>query len=155
MAGPVILAVDEDPDALRDLDQELNDRYARHYRVRTMGSALAALEWRAELSAAGEEVALILAGQGLPGMTGSDLPLDIHRDQQGFILTGTDLPDNRSWPLERRPFLLETSMPAVFGAGDVRHGSGSGSPRRWARVLSRFSYFTDCSTRITAFAGTA
>jgi hypothetical protein len=26
MAGPVILAVDEDPDALRDLDQELNDR---------------------------------------------------------------------------------------------------------------------------------
>lgn len=120
-----------------------------------MGSALAALEWLAELSAAGEEVALILAGQGLPGMTGSDLPLDIHRDQQGFILTGTDLPDNRSWPLERRPFLLETSMPAVFGAGDVRHGSGSGSPRRWARVLSRFSYFTDCSTRITAFAGTA
>jgi thioredoxin reductase (NADPH) len=52
------------------------------------------------------------------------LPLDIHRDQQGFILTGTDLPDNRSWPLERRPFLLETSMPAVFAAGDVRYGSG-------------------------------
>lgn len=89
-----------------------------------MGSALAALEWLAELSAAGEEVALILAGQGLPGMTGSDLPLDIHRDQQGFILTGTDLPGNRSWLLERRPFLLETSMPAVFGAGDVRYGSG-------------------------------
>jgi hypothetical protein len=37
MAGPVILAVDEDPAALRDLDQELNDRYARHYHVRTMG----------------------------------------------------------------------------------------------------------------------
>ena len=27
------------------------------------------------------------------------------------------------WPLERRPLLLETSMPRVFAAGDVRHGS--------------------------------
>src|SRR6188474_573309 len=78
MAGPVILAVDEDPDALRDLDQELNDRYARHYHVRTMGSAVAALEWLAELSAAGEEVVLILAGQWLPGMTGSDLLNEAH-----------------------------------------------------------------------------
>ena len=39
MAAPVILAVDEDPDALRDINQELNDRYARHYRVRSMSSA--------------------------------------------------------------------------------------------------------------------
>jgi thioredoxin reductase (NADPH) len=78
MAGPVILAVDEDPAALRDLDQELNDRYARHYHVRTMGSALAALEWLAELSAAGEEVALILAAQWLPEMTGSDLLNEAH-----------------------------------------------------------------------------
>ena len=39
MGAPVILAVDEDPDALRDIDQELNDRYARHYRVRAMPSA--------------------------------------------------------------------------------------------------------------------
>jgi thioredoxin reductase (NADPH) len=28
-----------------------------------------------------------------------------------------------SWPLERDPFLLETSIPGIFAAGDVRHGS--------------------------------
>jgi thioredoxin reductase (NADPH) len=52
------------------------------------------------------------------------LPSDIDRDDQGFILTGTDLPASRAWPLKRRPLLLETSMPAVFAAGDVRYGSG-------------------------------
>jgi len=52
------------------------------------------------------------------------LPAEVDRDQQGFILTGTDLPRHSSWPLNRRPLLLETSMPAVFAAGDVRYGSG-------------------------------
>jgi thioredoxin reductase (NADPH) len=51
------------------------------------------------------------------------LPPEIDRDARGFILTGTDLRDDDAWPLDRSPFLLETSMPAVFAAGDVRHGS--------------------------------
>lgn len=89
MNGPVILAVDEDPDALRDIDQELNDRYARHYRVRTMPSALEAREWLEELSAAGDEVALILAGQSLSGMTGSELL----NEATTFI----PMPSARSW----------------------------------------------------------
>ena len=42
---------------------------------------------------------------------------------EGFVLTGTDLRDDHAWPLDRSPFLLETSMPGVFAAGDVRHGS--------------------------------
>ena len=50
------------------------------------------------------------------------LPSDIERDDKGFVLTGGDVPE-ASWPLERRPFDLETSMPGVFAAGDVRHGS--------------------------------
>ena len=50
------------------------------------------------------------------------LPSEIARDAEGFVLTGADLP-NSSWPLERSPLLLETSMPRVFAAGDVRHGS--------------------------------
>src|SRR3954452_23667953 len=51
------------------------------------------------------------------------LPPKVDRDAQGFVLTGTDLRDGRIWPLDRSPFLLETSMPGVFAAGDVRHGS--------------------------------
>ena len=51
------------------------------------------------------------------------LPPEVDRDERGFVLTGTDLRDDRAWPLDRSPFLLETSMPGVFAAGDVRHGS--------------------------------
>ena len=71
------------------------------------------------------------------------LPEEIERDKRGFIVTGQDLlrdtrkdiwnlilestpggdrPPQR-WPLERHPLLLETSMPGVFAAGDVRHRS--------------------------------
>jgi thioredoxin reductase (NADPH) len=51
------------------------------------------------------------------------LPAEITRDSRGFVVTGSDLPDDAGWPLERSPFLLETSMPGVFAAGDVRHGA--------------------------------
>jgi thioredoxin reductase (NADPH) len=51
------------------------------------------------------------------------LPPEIARDSRGFVLTGADLGDDAGWPLERRPYLLETSMPGVFAAGDVRHGA--------------------------------
>ena len=51
------------------------------------------------------------------------LPPEIALDEGGFVLTGTDLGADTGWPLDRRPLLLETSMPGVFAAGDVRHGS--------------------------------
>jgi thioredoxin reductase (NADPH) len=51
------------------------------------------------------------------------LPEEVARDSRGFILTGADLGEDAGWPLERNPFLLETSMPGVFAAGDVRHGA--------------------------------
>lgn len=51
----------------------------------------------------------------------------LERDEEGFILSGADVmrDDNppRGWPLERDPFWLETSVPGIFVAGDVRHGS--------------------------------
>ena len=51
------------------------------------------------------------------------LPDQIARDSRGFILTGSDLRHDSGWPLDRAPYLLETSMPGVFAAGDVRHGA--------------------------------
>lgn len=49
----------------------------------------------------------------------------VARDGRGFLLTGADLPSDAldGWPLERQPYLLETNIPGVFAAGDVRHQS--------------------------------
>lgn len=55
------------------------------------------------------------------------LPDSILRDEKGFVLAGPDLRRNgklpESWREAREPFLLESSVPGVFVAGDVRHGS--------------------------------
>ena len=51
------------------------------------------------------------------------LPAEISRDGQGFVLTGVDVRGDPAWPLERHPYPLETSVPRVLAAGDVRHGS--------------------------------
>lgn len=47
---------------------------------------------------------------------------DMALDDHGFICTGVDVP-SASWPLDRPPAFLETSIPGVFAAGDVRRGS--------------------------------
>jgi thioredoxin reductase (NADPH) len=55
------------------------------------------------------------------------LPDNIKRDRWGFVVTGTDLMAGghppESWPLQRPPMLLESSLPGVFAVGDVRCGS--------------------------------
>ena len=51
------------------------------------------------------------------------LPPRIARNASGFLLTGEEFRDGRDWNLRRRPYSLETSMPGVLAAGDVRHSS--------------------------------
>ena len=57
------------------------------------------------------------------------LPERVIRDQWGYVCTGRDVMDlleereAGTWPLDRDPYLLETSVPGIFAAGDVRHGS--------------------------------
>jgi thioredoxin reductase (NADPH) len=83
----------------------------------------------------------------------------LQRDRAGYVATGPDVSLER-WPLERRPMLLETSIPGVFAAGDVRQGAvkrvaaavGEGSVaigsvhRRLAEVAARRPEAPDAST---------
>jgi thioredoxin reductase (NADPH) len=51
------------------------------------------------------------------------LPPEIDRDPKGFVLTGAAVAQSPHWTARRHPFLLETSRPGAFAAGDVRCGS--------------------------------
>ena len=57
------------------------------------------------------------------------MPRAVIRDQWGYLCTGRDVMDlllerpPATWPLERDPYLLETSVPGILAVGDVRHAS--------------------------------
>jgi thioredoxin reductase (NADPH) len=55
------------------------------------------------------------------------LPEEILRDEKGFIMTGRDqiyeMEFHKYWKLDREPYLLETSVPGIFAAGDIRSGA--------------------------------
>jgi thioredoxin reductase (NADPH) len=76
------------------------------------------------------------------------LPPQIGRDERGFVVTGSDLTDGgdpaASWALPRPPFPLETSLPGVFAAGDVRHGSVK-------RVASAVGEGSIAATQVTQY----
>jgi len=48
------------------------------------------------------------------------LPEDVKLDPRGYVLTGAEAGAAECWPLDRDPYLLETSVPGIFAAGDVR-----------------------------------
>ena len=70
--------------------------------------------------------ALFIAIGGIP-RTEAVGPLGIRHDEGGYLLTGNDLMSahgpSGGWPLQRQPLPLETTLPGLFAAGDVRHGS--------------------------------
>src|SRR5919201_1838827 len=78
MPGPVLLAVDDDLEALREVRTELHERYSRDYTVLCQGSPETALGTLERLAEEGAEVALVLAGQWLSGMTGTELLARVH-----------------------------------------------------------------------------
>jgi len=78
-AHPNILVVDDEPTALALLTDALTRRYAGDYRVTPHSSAHGALAELERLRTEGERVALIIADQWMPEMTGSDLLVHAHR----------------------------------------------------------------------------
>jgi thioredoxin reductase (NADPH) len=81
---------------------------------------------RATFSTADDELALDLSAVfvfiGQQPRT-SWLSEAVARDERGFVLSGPDVGRAQGWALHRTPYLLESSMPGVFAAGDVRHRS--------------------------------
>jgi thioredoxin reductase (NADPH) len=69
-------------------------------------------------------------------------------DDKGFIKTGSDLSSEElngaRWPLARRPYLLETSLPGIFAAGDVRGGNVKRVASAVCEGRSRSRLFTNC-----------
>lgn len=95
MSRPVLIAVDEDEVSLRAIERELIDRYERSYRIACVGSAPAAEAELRRTADAGEDVALVLAGDSLGGAPGSELlgrVRKLHpRAQRGLLI------DYASW----------------------------------------------------------
>jgi len=73
---PVLVAVDDDPQVLAAIRKDLRDQYAKDYRIVAAGGGADALDAVAELHRRGDEVALFLVDERMPGMTGTAFLLE-------------------------------------------------------------------------------
>jgi len=104
---------------LEALASDLGRRFGADYRIRSASSPEAAGETR---TVAADALFVLIGAEPHTRWLG-DL---VARDPGGYLLTGQDLLEaGRAprWPLERPLMLLETTVPGVFAAGDVRHRS--------------------------------
>ena len=79
MRLPVLLAVDDDRDALDDVETQLAQRYSHEYRIESLGDPEDALRTLQELADAGEDVALVLAASSLSSASGGHLLEHVRR----------------------------------------------------------------------------
>src|ERR1700737_3907416 len=138
VASKVTLVVRED--SLKStVSAYLIDRIYSHQRIEVLtNTVVTALEGDTCLQAITLTNLLTSKSQKLPtrwlfvcigGVPRTDWALwaGIQRDEGGYLLTGVDLRRHgkviKNWPLDREPYFLETNMPGLFAAGDVRHGS--------------------------------
>ena len=78
------------------------------------------------------------------------LPEELARDANGYLLTGVDAKSNGRWPLtDREPCPLETTVPGVLAAGDIR----SGTTKRVGFAVGDGSLAVTCAHRLLSIVG--
>jgi len=90
MAQPIILAVDDDPQVLAAVERDLRQHYRRDYRIMKASSGRDALAAAEQLKRRGSAVALFLADQRMPEMSGTDFlnqARKLHPDASKVLLT--------------------------------------------------------------------
>ena len=90
MDKPVILTIDDDPQVLRAVERDLRGRFGSDYRVVAADGGASALDAARRLKLRGTPVALFLADQRMPGMTGIEFleaVQDVHPDAKRVLLT--------------------------------------------------------------------
>lgn len=90
MENPVIVAIDDDPQVLRAVERDLRGRFGSAYRIVAAESGATALDVVRRLKLRGSAVALLLADQRMPGMTGVEFlaaAREIYPDAKRVLLT--------------------------------------------------------------------
>jgi len=90
MAKPILLTVDDDPEVLSAIERDLRERYRLDYLVLKARSGEEALRAAGELQARGRTVALFLVDQRMPGMSGTQLLVELRKlfpDARKVLLT--------------------------------------------------------------------
>ena len=73
MAPPAIVTVDDEPEVLRAVERDLRRKYGKDYRVLGTDSGLGAMDLLKQLKTRGDSVALMLADQRMPQMSGLEV----------------------------------------------------------------------------------
>lgn len=121
MSSYLVARIEQDPRIDVRLRTQVRELHAddEHLRAVTLEDAAGVIERRPA-----DGLFLCIGGQPRTGWAEAG---GVRTDRAGYILTGPDLLEHgrrpEPWPLDRDPLALETSVPGLFAAGDVRHGS--------------------------------